>query len=178
MSGTGVTAARIVPGSAPITRAGGQGLALARAFQRAVMLRAAAMLQPAHDGLVLAQHLHAVDAEIEIVLARCRDGPLVTTSGQVISGAGSPGQQVWIGSLREVDLVAASARSPGTGARLTVLGFIAMHGLGQRQQLERLAAAARRLGLAQERQQLADFAQLRGGGALLAAPWSRPWPRA
>jgi hypothetical protein len=27
------------------------------------------------------------------------DGPLVTTSGQVISGAGSPGQQPWMGSL-------------------------------------------------------------------------------
>ena len=26
------------------------------------------------------------------------DGPFVTTSGQVISGAGSPGQQVWTGS--------------------------------------------------------------------------------
>ena len=27
------------------------------------------MLQPAHDGLVLVQNLHAVDAEVEIVLA-------------------------------------------------------------------------------------------------------------
>src|SRR6516165_3074362 len=30
--------------------------------------------------------------------SRRRPGPLVTTNGQVISGAGSPGQQVWTGS--------------------------------------------------------------------------------
>jgi hypothetical protein len=32
-----------------------------------MMLRAAAMLQPAHQGLVPVQHLHAVDAEVEII---------------------------------------------------------------------------------------------------------------
>ena len=52
-------------------------------------------------------------------------GPCVTTSGQVMSGAGSPGQQVWIGS------VARSMSSPVRtiswhGAEPTVLGFIAM----------------------------------------------------
>ena len=46
---------------------------------------------------VAARHLHAVDAEVEAVLARPGLGPRVTTSGQVISGAGSPGQQVCTG---------------------------------------------------------------------------------
>ena len=57
------------------------------------MLRAATMPEPAHQRLVFSDDLHAIDAEVEIVLA-CFAGPLVTTSGQVISGAGSPGQQV------------------------------------------------------------------------------------
>ncbi len=51
-------------------------------------------------------------------------GPLVTTIGHVISGAGSPGQQVWMGNL------ARSISSPRSmiswqGALDTVFGFIA-----------------------------------------------------
>ena len=109
-----------------------------------------------------AGHLHAVDAEVEVVLARL-PGPLVTTSGQVISGAGSPGQQVWIGSgARSMsspvqhDLLARRAARPSSGC-------IAITVLTQRQHVQRLAPAARRLRLLQERQRLADLAQLRCG---------------
>src|SRR5437016_1687966 len=35
-----------------------------------MVLRAAAMAQPAHQRLVLADHLHPIDAEIEIVFPR------------------------------------------------------------------------------------------------------------
>ncbi len=57
--------------------------------------------------------------------SRLSPGPLVTTSGQVISGAGSPGQQVWIGSA------ARSISSPlrtisWQGAAPTVRGRIAI----------------------------------------------------
>ena len=69
-------------------------------------------------------HLHAVDAEIEVVLARRRDGPLVTTSGQVISGAGSPGQQVWTGSRSRSMSAPFSTTSWHGAPALTVFGFI------------------------------------------------------
>jgi len=68
VSGTGVTAARIVPGSAPMTAQAGRGSRRPAFLCAAVVLGAAAMGQPAHDAAVLAQHLHAVDAEVEIVL--------------------------------------------------------------------------------------------------------------
>ncbi len=50
-------------------RAGGQGLALARGLPAAVVLGAAAVGQPAHDGRFGPSHLHAVDAEVVVVLA-------------------------------------------------------------------------------------------------------------
>ena len=55
--------------------------------------------------------------------SRASDGPLVTTSGQVISGAGSPGQQVWIGS-RPRSMSAPLSTTSWQGARPTNLGFI------------------------------------------------------
>ena len=51
-------------------------------------------------------------------------GPLVTTSGQVISGAGSPGQQVWTGS-RPRSISSPRSTTSWQGARATVFGFIA-----------------------------------------------------
>ena len=75
VSGTGVTAARMVPGSAPMTAQAGRGSRLALGLPAAVVLGAAAVGQPAHDGAVLAQHLHAVDAEVVVVLARLATGP-------------------------------------------------------------------------------------------------------
>ncbi len=51
-------------------------------------------------------------------------GPLVTTSGQVMSGAGSPGQQLWIGSSPRSISPPVSTTS-WQGALDTVLGFIA-----------------------------------------------------
>ena len=152
----------MVPGSAPITAAAGSGSA-PLLLPAGVMLRAAAVLQPAHEGAVAADHLHAVDAEIEDIAAvtsrSSRRGPLVTTSGQVISGAGSPGQQVWIGSSpRSIS----SPRQHHLLARRRAdrLRPHRHHGLQQRQHVERLAPAAGRLGLAQEGQRLADLAQL------------------
>ncbi len=104
-------------------------------------------------------HLHAVDAEVEVVLAPPPLGPLVTTSGQVISGAGSPGQQVWIGSVPR-SISSPVSTTSWQGALPTVFGFIASTVFEQRQHLQRLAPAAGRLGLLQEGQRLADLAQL------------------
>jgi hypothetical protein len=87
--------------------------------------------------------------------SRLLPGPFVTTSGQVISGAGSPGQQVWIGSsvAGQHDLLAGRAATDG-------LRLHRHDGPEQRQHADRLAETAGRLGLAQEGQGLADLAQL------------------
>ena len=55
--------------------------------------------------------------------ARSLPGPLVTTSGQVIRGAGSPGQQVWTGS-RPRSISAPRSTTSWHGARAVVFGFI------------------------------------------------------
>ena len=162
VSGTGVTAARMVPGSAPMHGAGGQRLALARRLPAAVVLGAAAVRQPAHDRRVPAQ---------SPACGRCRGcsrppascrGPLVTTSGQVISGAGSPGQQVWIGSSAKVDLVARQHHLLHRRRRYGLRPH-GHDGLGQRQHLHGLREAAAAVPAAQEGQQLADLAQLGRG---------------
>ena len=51
-------------------------------------------------------------------------GPCVTTKGQVIKGAGSPGQHVWIGKLARSMSLPCRMIS-WQGAEATVLGFIA-----------------------------------------------------
>ena len=89
-----------------------------------MMLRAAAMLQPAHDRLVPVQHLHAVDAEIEIVLARVA-GPFGHHQ--------RPGDQrrrlarpAGLDRQRDRSMSRRAARSPDTARACTVFGFIAM----------------------------------------------------
>ena len=116
------------------------------------------MLEPAHDAAVAPQHLHAVDAEIEAVLARL---------ARPVGDHQRPGDQ---GSRfarpaalhrqpAEIDLIAGPhhllAGRRADGARLH-----GHHGLEQRRHLQRLAETAGRLGLAQEGQSLADLAQL------------------
>ena len=98
VSGSGSTAERIVAGSAPMATA--TGMSSPRARPGAMVRRAAAMLEPAQDRAVRAERLHPVDADVHSrrVVGRSSGGR-VSTSGQVISGAASPGQQVWIGSL-------------------------------------------------------------------------------
>jgi hypothetical protein len=145
---------------------GGEGLGLARRLPARVVLRAAAVLQPAHQRGVLARHLHAVDAEVEVVLLRCPSAPCVTTSGQVISGAGSPGQQVWIGS-RPRSISSPVSTISCTGAVFTVFGRIDMTVL---QPAAGISMASRqpprRLRLAQEGQQSRRLRAAGGGGAV------------
>ena len=69
-SGTGVTAPRMVAGSAPSATATGNALARMRQAMVAEIQRAAAMRQPAHDDLVRRDHLLAIDAEVLARLAR------------------------------------------------------------------------------------------------------------
>ncbi len=52
-------------------------------------------------------------------------GPRVTTSGQVIRGAGSPGQQVWMGSF-DRSIWSPVSTTSWQGALLTVFGRIAI----------------------------------------------------
>ncbi len=57
--------------------------------------------------------------------SRAVPGPFVTTSGQVINGAGSSGQQVWIGS-NDRSISAPRSTISWQGAAATVRGRIAM----------------------------------------------------
>ena len=72
VSGTGVTAPRIVAGSAPSATATGNGSPGMRERVIAEVERAAAVREPAHDDLVAADHLLAVDAEVLARLVRAR----------------------------------------------------------------------------------------------------------
>ena len=135
----------------------GQGV-LAALAPAAVVLGAAAMLEPAHQRAVAPQHLHAVDAEIELVLARV---------GRALGDDQRPGDQgrglarpagldrqpaeVDVGAL-EHDLL---ARRPADG-----LGLHRQRHLDQRQQLQRLAEALGRHRLVEEGQGLAELLQL------------------
>ncbi len=93
----------------------------------------------------------------------------MTTSGQVINGAGSPGQQVWIGSRCKIDVGAgqhdllAGRRSEGADRRAH-----RHHVSRERQKLQRVLQPRRGFRLAQKGEQLADFAQL--GGVARSSP--------
>ena len=123
-----------------------------------MVLRAAAMLEPAHQGRVAAGHLHPVDAEVETVLAppagasRHHQRPGDQRRG-LARPAGLDRQR------RKIDLAAAQhdllTRRGADRARAH------RHDRAQqRQHVQRLAPAAGRLRLLQKRERLADLAQL------------------
>jgi hypothetical protein len=103
-SGTGVTAPRMVAGSAPSATAIGKGrpgLACANSRKSSAPPRWASQRMMTR---VAGDHLLAVDAQILAKAWLRHDcGPRVMTSPQVISGPASPGQQVWIGNCGQVD---------------------------------------------------------------------------
>ncbi len=115
------------------------------------------MAQPTHDGLGLVQDLHAIDAEIEIVLAGVarslgHDQRPSDQGRRFVRPAGlnrQPGK-IDVGAI-EHDLL--------TGRAAHRFGLHRHECLGERQHLEGFADAARRLGLTQCRQQLSDLAQ-------------------
>src|SRR6266481_6535391 len=123
-----------------------------------MMLGAAAVLEPAHQGGVAAGHLHAVHAEVKPVLA-ARTGSLGNHQwpgdqrGRLARPAGLDRQ------CRKVDVTAAQddflARRGADGARPH-----RHHRPQQRQHLQRLTPATGRLRLLEERQRLTDLAQL------------------
>ncbi len=124
-----------------------------------MVLRAAAMCQPAHQRGVAPGHLHAVDAEIVIVLALVarpfgHDQRPGDERRRLARPAGLDRE------IAEIDVAAAQhhllARRARHRARLH-----RHHRAQQRQHVERLAPAAGRLGLFQESQRLADLAQAR-----------------
>ena len=100
--------------------------------------------------------------------SRSSDGPLVTTSRQVISGAGSPGQQVWTGSF-DRSIWSPVRTISCTGAFFTVPGRMAITVLARGSMSMASFRPLAGLGLTQEGQKLADLAQFAGGGARLAA---------
>ncbi len=124
------------------------------------------MGQPAHDGAVLAQHLHAVDAEVIIVLAGV---------GRAPGDDQRPGDE-----RRRLARPAALDRQLGQVDVITLEHHLlhrrcldrlrphAQHCLSQGQHVEGVLEAARRLGLAQEGEKLADLAQFLRGGAVFA----------
>jgi hypothetical protein len=114
------------------------------------MLGAAAMLQPAHDRLVLAQLLHPVNAQVEVVL-------LVV--GRAFGHDQRPGDQrrrlagpaALDRQAVQIDIIALQHHF--LAGRLAHIGRAHAHdGLGQRQHAERVLEAARRFGLAQKGQ--------------------------
>ena len=122
-----------------------------------VLLGAAPVREPAHQRPVAARHLHAVDAEVVVVDARLARPPghhqrPGDERRRLPRPAGLDGQAA------EVDRVAGEHhllhRAVGDRARLH-----GAHRVEQRQHLDRLAPAARRLRLAQEGQRLAHLAQ-------------------
>ena len=140
-------------------------------LERAVIGRAAAVREPAHDDLIAADHLLTIDAEVLPLVS----GPRVVVSPQVISGATSSGQQVWIGQ---------PDRSTSGPSHDHLLADRAAHRarrhvqdlLEKRQRAPCLADAARGLRRAQRREQPAEVAQClraveadRGGDAFLGA---------
>ena len=117
VSGTGVTAPRIVAGSAPSATATGNGSPGCGERVVAEVERAAAMREPAHDHLVAARSPAGGRCPGS---ARGLCGPRVTVSPQVISGPASPGQQVCIGS-RPRSTSAPSRTTSWQGAEPTLL---------------------------------------------------------
>ena len=125
-----------------------------------MLLGTAAVREPAHQRLVAPHHLHPVDAEVVAVDARpARPLGHDQRPGDERRGlprpAGLDGEPAEIdGVAREHDLLHRSA-ADGPGLHRA-------DRVEQRQHLDRLAPAARRLGLTQEGQRLAHLAQLAG----------------
>ena len=124
------------------------------------MLRPAAMREPAHQGGVAAGHLHPVDAEVEAILAAlARPLGYDQWPGDERRRLARPaglhrqGAKVDLGAAQH-DLLAGCGRHRARPHR--------HHRAQERQQLERLAPAARRLGLFQKGEGAADLAQIRG----------------
>ena len=116
------------------------------------------MLQPAHQRGVLARHLHAVDAEVEGILALARRSfGDDQRPGDQRCGLARPA--ALDRQFREIDILALQHHLLAGRARHR-LRLHRHDGLQQRQHLHRLAKAARWLRLAQEGQGLADLAQL------------------
>ncbi len=144
-------------------RAGRQGLRLAGGLPAAMMLGAAAMGQPAHDRPVLANDLHPIDAEVEIVLAAV-GRPLGHHQGPGDQGRRLAGPAGLDWQLVQVDVVAPE-HDLLHRRFFHRFGAHAHDGLGQGQHVPGVLQAARRLGLAQEGQKFAHFAQFAGRGA-------------
>ena len=124
------------------------------------LLRAAAVVQPAHQGAVRPGHLHPVDAEVEAVGAlalRRRAAGDDERPGDERRGLAGPA-----GLHRQAAEVDGVALQHDLLARRAAhrLRFHRQHLARQRDQLQRFAEAAGGLRLAQEGKHLADFAQL------------------
>jgi len=120
------------------------------------VLRAAAMGEPTHERGVAPGDLHAVDAEIELLV-----GPLGNDQRPGDEGGGFAGPTHLDGQLAEVDVIAGPhhvlARGMGGGGRSH-----RHDGLDHRQHRDGFAPTARRFGLAQEGQRFANGAEVFG----------------
>ena len=133
---------------------------VARAFPAGVVQGAAAVTEPAHQRRVLSRHLHAVDAEVEIIRLRFpralghhqRPGD---ERRRLARPAGLHRQRP------EVDLVSPQHHllARGAGHPLRLPGE---HRLQKREHFEGLAHALGGLGVVEEREHLAQGAELAG----------------
>ncbi len=130
-----------------------------------MMLCATAMFQPAHDGFVFTQHLHAIDAKVKHIALVTALGastwPLGHDQRPGDQRAGFAGPAGLHRNFRKIDIIALKDHFLTRGFR-NRFGFHRHHGLGKRQQRKSFADAGRWFGLFQERQRFADFAQFFG----------------
>ena len=122
-----------------------------------MVLGAAAVTEPAHQRPVLPDHLHAVDAEIEIIDLRIIGslGHHQRPGDERRRLAGPAGlhrqrREIDVGTLQH-DLLAGRARDQ--------FGLAGERGLDQRQHLDRLAQPLGRLGVVEEGQHLTQGAK-------------------
>ena len=125
------------------------------------------MGQPAHDCAVLANHLHAINAKIEIVFAvlarTLGDDQGPGDQGRRLSGPAGLDRQ-----FGQVDLIAGKDDFLNRGL-FDDFGPHGHDGARQRQELQGIAKALGRHGLAQKRQDFTDLAQFPGCSARFPA---------
>jgi hypothetical protein len=117
--------------------------------------RAATVGEPAHDDLVAADDLLAIDAQVLALLVRAlRHDQAPCNQRCCIAGPASLDRQA-----REIDVVAFPDDLLARGAA-HALGRHVPYGFGQREQLAGFTQAARRLRFLEDREHAADVAQI------------------
>jgi len=135
------------------------------------MLRTATMGEPAHDGAILAQLLHSINAEIVIILPLIAR-PFCDDQGPRDQRCRLTGPAALDRQARQIDICAFPDHFlAGRFGKYPARNRVGPHlhdGLGQGQEVKRFLQAARWFWLTQKGQKFAYFAQVLRGPAILA----------